>query len=124
MDKYFGLAKELLDRGLANEIESYDGNNTYDTAIQFSDDLEFYIGSAKEQGGRVLDIGCGTGRVMLPMLQAGIDVVGMDLSPHMLKLAADKLNRAGFAPLLQQGDMRDFRLEEEFRLPNSSNNLE
>lgn len=116
MEKYFGLAKELLDKGLARETVSYDENNTYDTAIQFTEDLGFYVRLAREQKGRVLDIGCGTGRVMLPLLQAGHDVVGMDLSPHMLNLAVEKLGRAGFTPQLHQGDMRDFQLDQEFQL--------
>lgn len=116
MEKYFGLAKELMDKGLAREIESYDENNTYDTAIQFTDDLEFYIRLAKKQGGKVLDIGCGTGRVMLPLLQAGIEVQGMDLSAHMLSIAADKLSKAGFSPALSQGDMQNFSIPQEFKL--------
>ncbi|MTI95244.1 MAG: class I SAM-dependent methyltransferase [Firmicutes bacterium] len=114
MEKYFGTARQLLEQGLATEITSYDENNTYDTAIQFTEDLEFYLELAR--GRRVLDIGCGTGRVMLPLLQAGVDVTGIDMSPHMLKLAAEKLNGAGFTPELHQGDMRDFNLESEFDL--------
>lgn len=116
MNQYFGLAKDLLDRGLAREAASYDKNNTYDTAIQFTADLEFYTGLAVEQQGKVLDIGCGTGRVMLPLLREGIDVTGMDLSPHMLKAAADKLGKEGFSPELHQGDMRDFSLPKHFNL--------
>lgn len=116
MELYFGLAKELLAKGLAEETQSYDENNTYDTAIHFTADLDFYLGLAKRQKGPILDIGCGTGRVLLPLLRAGHRVVGMDLSPHMLDLAGQKARRAGFTPELHRGDMRDFSLEEEFSL--------
>ena len=116
MSKYFGLARELLDKGLAREIKAYDENNTYDTAIQFTDDLDFYFNLAKDQGGKVLDIGCGTGRVLLPLMQKGIAMAGMDLSSPMLDLAQDKLARAGFAPELHIGDMRDFSLSQTFNL--------
>lgn len=43
VDKFFGLAGELLDRGLAQTVESYDANNTYDTAIKFTEDLDFHL---------------------------------------------------------------------------------
>lgn len=116
MQKYFGIAKKLLDKGLAREGFSYDANNTYDDAITFTDDIEFYVSLSKKQGGKVLDIGCGTGRVMLPLMRAGIDVIGMDLSPHMLVKAKAKLGMAGFTPEVYEGDMKDFALPYEFSL--------
>lgn len=116
MEKYFGLAKELLDKGLARETASYGDNNTYDQAIKFTSDLDFYIKLAKEQGGKVLDVGCGTGRVLESLLKNGIDASGMDNSTHMLKLAAKKLKQAGFNPELHEGDMRNFNLSQKYSL--------
>lgn len=116
MDKFFGFAKELLARGLAQEVEAYAENNTYDTAIQFTADIDFYRGLAAKNKGPILDIGCGTGRVMLPLLQAGWEVEGIDLSPAMLAMAAAKLSAAGFTPRLHQGDMRNFQLATQFAL--------
>jgi SAM-dependent methyltransferase len=66
------------------------------------------------QGRRVLEVACGSGRVVLPLVRAGFEVVGLDVSPHMLALARDKLDvlatPAGHAQLIH-ADMRTFALE-------------
>jgi len=46
--------------------------------------LDFYVALAREASGPVLDIACGTGRILLPCLQAGVDIEGLDLfEPRM-----------------------------------------
>ncbi len=47
-------------------------------------DTKFYFDLAKETGGPVLELGCGTGRTLLPIARAGLESVGLDLSPAML----------------------------------------
>jgi SAM-dependent methyltransferase len=80
----------------------------------FEGDLPLYLELARAQGSQVLEVACGSGRVLVPMVRAGFDVVGIDVSPHMLALAREKLESlpdgAGMARL-QQADMRTFRLE-------------
>jgi len=49
-----------------------------------SGDAAFYRGLAEESGGPVLELGCGTGRVLLPIAALGIPCVGVDASPAML----------------------------------------
>lgn len=56
-------------------------------------DVAFYRSLALEQGGAVLDAACGTGRVLVPLLRAGLSVVGFDRSTAMLARAADRLRR-------------------------------
>jgi SAM-dependent methyltransferase len=74
------------------------------------DDVRFYRTLADERGGPILDLGCGTGRLMLPLLRAGHVVVGIDRAPAMLSRAAARLGR--LAPrirrraLLLRGDLR------------------
>jgi SAM-dependent methyltransferase len=48
------------------------------------DDAGFYAAICREQGGRVLELGCGTGRILLQLLDTGIDAVGIDRSGAML----------------------------------------
>lgn len=94
----------------------------YDHVIPYRDrpDTEFYVEMARKSGGPVLELGCGTGRVLLPMARAGIDIVGLDLSPYMLDVCRKKIegepvdvqNRIR----LVQGDMRSFDLEGPFTL--------
>ena len=57
------------------------------------DDVRFYATLAGERGGPILDLGCGTGRLMLPLLRAGHVVVGVDRAPAMLARAAARLRR-------------------------------
>jgi len=57
------------------------------------DDVRFYTTLADERGGPILDLGCGTGRLMLPLVRAGHIVVGVDQAPAMLARAAARLAR-------------------------------
>jgi len=81
-------------------------------------DAEFYLLEAKNARGPVLEVACGTGRILLRLLAAGIDVEGVDLSPAMLAVLADKAEKAGLKPRVRVhvGDMRDFKLKRRFRL--------
>lgn len=82
----------------------------YDVFV-FEDDLPLYLELAQAQGGRVLEVACGSGRVVLPLVRAGFDVVGVDISPHMLAIAQRKVAEGGgYAAELVQDDMRSFRL--------------
>ena len=73
------------------------------------DDLRFYRMLADERGGPILDLGCGTGRLLLPLLRDGHTVVGVDHSPTMLARAAARLARLPAASrrraLLVRGDL-------------------
>jgi SAM-dependent methyltransferase len=48
------------------------------------DELAFYRGVIERSGQPVLDAGCGTGRLLIPLLQAGFDIDGSDVSPDLL----------------------------------------
>jgi SAM-dependent methyltransferase len=78
--------------------------------------LDFYVGLARQAGGPVLDIACGTGRILLPCLQAGVDIEGLDLFEPMLKTLRVKAAALGLTPRLHQADMSDFSLPRRFRL--------
>ena len=47
------------------------------------DELAFYRGVIERDGQPALDLGCGAGRLLLPLLSAGLDVDGCDISPDM-----------------------------------------
>jgi SAM-dependent methyltransferase len=85
-----------------------------------SADLPLYLELAAAQGDRVLELACGTGRVLVPLARAGHRVVGIDTSPAMLARARAKLATAGRSVAararLLEGDMRDFALDEVFDL--------
>jgi SAM-dependent methyltransferase len=78
--------------------------------------LDFYVALAREASGPVLDIACGTGRILLPCMQAGVDIEGLDLFEPMLKTLRTKAALLGLAPRLHQADMSDFSLPRRYRL--------
>jgi SAM-dependent methyltransferase len=83
-------------------------------------DTEFYRRLARETGGPILEVGCGTGRVAAALAGDGHEVVGVDLSGPMLRLAeqrraalsADAAARLSF----QRADMRTLDLGRDFAL--------
>lgn len=81
------------------------------------EDLPFWLGLAHQQGGPILELGCGTGRVLIPLIQAGFEVFGVDNDPRMLDFLRKSLTeeQAQLATLVE-ADMANFELEERFRL--------
>lgn len=77
-----------------------------------------YHNFAELSGGHVLELACGSGRVLLSLAQAGYDVTGIDSSAAMLAIARRRVQEQGIAErctLLQQ-DMRTLHLEQKFRM--------
>ena len=59
----------------------------YDSVYSYvRDDIPFYVKQALDSGGDVLELGCGTGRVTIPIAEAGVDIVGLDLD-HALGIS-------------------------------------
>lgn len=81
-------------------------------------DVPLYLDFSRRAGGPVLELGCGTGRLLLPLAQAGYEVVGLDRSAVMLARAEARLAAAGLADriTLIQADMTDFHLGRSFGL--------
>jgi SAM-dependent methyltransferase len=83
-------------------------------------DVHFFVEAARASGGPALEVGCGTGRVLIPTARAGVDVVGLDLSPHMLRVCQTRLldepEAVRSRVRLIQADMRSFDLAQTFRL--------
>lgn len=67
------------------------------------------LGEAPE----VVELGCGTGRLLLPMLDAGAHVVGIDREPAMLALARERVAPYGDRARLVEGDMQRFALGQQ-----------
>src|SRR6185503_14924092 len=88
----------------------------YDQVVPYREraDVAFFVEAAREAGSPVLEVGCGTGRVLIPTARAGLEVVGLDLSPNMLGVCRQKLKDEPEAVQsrvqLVQADMRNFEL--------------
>ena len=73
------------------------GAEYYDSAYTAKTDLvdqAFYVDLATRTGGPVLELGCGTGRITLPIAERGIDITGVDSSSSMLQVLHNKLDRS------------------------------
>src|SRR4051812_38598954 len=94
----------------------------YDWVIPYRErsDIAFFVEAAKTAGGPVLEVGCGTGRVLIEMARADVEAVGLDLSTPMLAVCRDKLRQESASvqsrAQLVQADMRDFDLGRTFKL--------
>jgi len=89
----------------------YTRADLYDLLFRnYEADLDYYLGAAREARGPVLDVGCGTGRVLLPCLAAGLDADGVDNSAEMLERLRLNARAQGLEPRVVLADMRDFRM--------------
>ncbi len=86
--------------------------------INLKEDIEFVKELAVKSGGPVLELACGTGRLMFPVAEEGIEIVGLDNSRRMLDIG--KVNLTRFSKEAQEnctfdyGDMSDFILNRKF----------
>lgn len=94
----------------------------YDDVGEYRDrpDVDFYVAEALGARGPVLELGCGTGRVLIPTARAGVEVTGLDASPSMLAECRNRLAQEAEAVRtrvhLVQGDMRRFDLGRKYAL--------
>jgi SAM-dependent methyltransferase len=86
-------------------------------------DAAFYRQVIQQSGEPALDVGCGTGRLLLDYLARGIDIDGVDNSPEMLEQCRIKARCAGLTPQLFQQPMQCLDLPRRYRtiiVPSSS----
>lgn len=114
MKDFFGFAAELLAKGRANKGDAYGSAEIYDLVVRDGSDDRFYAQFARKQGGRVLYLACGSGRLIPLLLEAGLEVKGLDLSLGMLKKARKLAAPYAGKVDLVQGDMRSFSCNELF----------
>jgi len=94
----------------------------YDLVVPYRrrPDVGFFVDAARECSGRVLEVGCGTGRVLIPIAKAGVEISGLDVSGRMLSVCRERLNdEPGDVQSrveLVQADMRSFDLGKTFAL--------
>lgn len=94
----------------------------YDPAYGAKSDLKdkpFYMQMARRYGGPILEIACGTGRILLDIARTGIEIAGVDFSEAMLSVLRAKL-KAETGEIqdrvrLYTGDMRTFKLGRRFK---------
>ena len=91
-------------------------DSAYDTIAELYDewsrsvteDVSFYVEEALAADGPVVELGAGTGRIAVPIAEAGVQVIGVDSSAGMLGVARARAEAAGVEALvdLREGDLR------------------
>jgi ubiquinone/menaquinone biosynthesis C-methylase UbiE len=87
------------------------------------DDRFFFLEVVKKYGQPVLDVGCGTGRILLDFMQQGFDIDGVDNSPDMLALLKQKAEKLDLIPTVYQQEMHNLSLPRRYQtilVPSSS----
>lgn len=111
------MNRAVNNRAADNLPSVFDDGELYDLVLKdLPYGLDFYVALAREAKGPVLDIACGTGRILLPCLQAGVDIEGLDLFEPMLRTLRAKAAALGLSPTLHRADMSDFSLPRRFAL--------
>src|SRR5439155_22756450 len=83
--------------GQHTRVSAYDRiARRYDPwSVSVAEDVEFYVAEAVRSGGPVLELGVGTGRIAVPIAQAGLRIGGVDSSEGMLAVPREQAARAG-----------------------------
>lgn len=103
-----GQAAEAYDR-LAPAYDEFNADNSYEQWLGEVLLPEMEKRGLRQTGGRVLDIGCGTGRAFPPFLKRGWRISGCDVSSEMLSLARDKYGDRAGVESLWQDDIRSLQ---------------
>jgi SAM-dependent methyltransferase len=84
-------------------------------AFATGDFLDFYRRQIVRYGEPVLELACGSGRLTIPLAEAGVEITGLDMSEEMLNLATLKASERGVKIPVVRGDVRSFNLGKEFK---------
>ncbi len=99
------------------EINNYDSvANLYDTYVPATFDIDFFIQETRKSPGEVLELMSGTGRVSIPLLEAGVRLTCVDISAESNKILAEKLRQKGLRAALYCMDVRDLDLPGKFAM--------
>ncbi len=94
----------------------YSDPELYDAAYWWkTNDIEFIANTADEYGSPVLELGAGTGRLALPILENGHTYTGIECNPAFVKSARQKLETFDSKASVLEGDMRSFDLNQQFQ---------
>ncbi|WP_211745673.1 class I SAM-dependent methyltransferase [Paenibacillus sp. Marseille-Q4541] len=85
-------------------------NLTKPVGYSLDGDIEYYQERLKNCHGRILEAAVGTGRVLIPLLETGHTVDGIDYSPEMLSSCRKNCDERGLHPNLYEGELQDFSL--------------
>ena len=97
------------------EINNYDYiADLYDIYVPVTFDIDFFVKETKRSSGEVLELMSGTGRVSIPLLEAGIKLTCVDLSAELNAILENKLRQKGLKADIYQMDICELELQKKF----------
>jgi SAM-dependent methyltransferase len=88
----------------------------YDSLVRFDEDVPFFLEAARQSPGPVLELMSGTGRVSIPLLEAGIPLTCVDYSPEMLAVLKKKTDALSLPARVVLSDVRKLAFDDQFDL--------
>ena len=88
----------------------------YDSFVRFEEDIPFFLRQCRRIDGPVLELMSGTGRVSLPLIEAGVDLTCVDSSPEMLAVLRAKLDLKGLSARIITRDVAALELPAVYEL--------
>lgn len=114
------MSEETRSRGAYNLFSTTAELYDFDVRGMGGTDVDFYLEYARRLGSPILELACGTGRVTIPIAEAGYEICGVDLSTAMLGVLETKLRNTSQAVrrriAVVQADMASFDVEQRFAL--------
>ena len=101
---------------MAKSIDFGTVADLYDVYVQWDEDVAFFREICASVKGEVLELMCGTGRLSLPLLQAGARLCCVDYSAEMLEVFQRKLRQHGLTAEVHEADVRELDLGRSFEL--------
>lgn len=98
------------------EISLYQGffANFYDTYVRYNFDIDIYCKLAGLYGSNILELGCGSGRIMIPLLKKDLNIIGIDNSEDMISLLYQKAAGIQKKPTIILSDIMEYTGNESF----------
>ncbi|WP_284140684.1 MULTISPECIES: class I SAM-dependent methyltransferase [unclassified Virgibacillus] len=91
-------------------------NLTKPIGYSIGGDIEYYMERLKGTNQKILEAGVGSGRFLIPLLEQGYMVEGIDYSPAMLKSCREQCDERGLNPNLYEGNLRQFELPHKYEV--------
>jgi SAM-dependent methyltransferase len=107
----------ILGGGFRMGINDYDGiADLYDIYVPATFDIEFFVDHTKNVSGEVLELMSGTGRVSIPLIEAGVRLTCVDISAELNAIFKKKLQQLGLQAEVFQMDVCELDLEKQFEM--------
>jgi SAM-dependent methyltransferase len=101
---------------MTKAIEYREFADLYDSCVRFVDDIPFFVEECERKGGPVLELTAGTGRVSIPLMEAGFDLTCVDDSDEMLAILRSKMEARNLTATVMRQDVRALDLDRTFPL--------